>query len=252
MKRLKTPAVVLRTVDYGEADRVVTLLARDGGRRAALARGARKSHKRFGASLSLFGVGEATLVERPGADLDLLEAFDGARGFAQLGLDMARIAHASYAVELVRELAPPRQPEPELFDLLVLFLDLTDGAPPRAETLRVFELRLLNLVGLMPRLDGCLRCDEDALDQPGQILDVRQGGVVCGACRGAGPALDGEARRALVEGQQLELGAAAGWSLPPAVNAACRDALAAFFAEHLGRPLKSLEFIAKLNRAHAG
>ncbi len=68
MARVMTPAVVLRTVDYGEADRVVTLLCREGGKRSALARGARRSSKRFGAGLSLFGVGEATLLERPGAE----------------------------------------------------------------------------------------------------------------------------------------------------------------------------------------
>src|SRR5262245_27992425 len=124
MARLVTPAVVLRTVDYGEADRVVTLLARAGGKRAAIARGARRSTRRFGAGLALFGVGEATLAERPHAELDVLEAFHGARGFPHLALDVAKVAHAGYACEVVRELAPARQAEPELFDLLVAFLAL--------------------------------------------------------------------------------------------------------------------------------
>src|SRR5262245_52736465 len=132
MQRLVTPAVVLRTVDYGEADRVVTLLCKDGGKLGALARGARKSTKRFGAALALFGVGEATLVERAGAELWTLESFHGARGFPRIMADVAKVAHGGYACELVRELAPPRQAEPELFALLVTLLDLLDGAPARA------------------------------------------------------------------------------------------------------------------------
>ena len=48
--RITTPAIVLRTVDYGEADRVVTLFTREHGKLSALARGARKSVKRFGAA----------------------------------------------------------------------------------------------------------------------------------------------------------------------------------------------------------
>ena len=79
--RLVTPAIVLRTVDYGEADRVVTLFTRDAGKLSALARGARKSVKRFGAALGLFGVGEAVLVDKPNVELSALERFDGARGF---------------------------------------------------------------------------------------------------------------------------------------------------------------------------
>ena len=65
-----TGAVVVRVVDYGEADRVVTLISRDRGKLSAMARGARRSRRRFGAGLALFSVGRASLKERPGADLD--------------------------------------------------------------------------------------------------------------------------------------------------------------------------------------
>src|SRR4051812_49111072 len=122
MARLITPALVVRTVDYGEADRIVTMLTRQAGKLTAIARGARRSYKRFGAGLSLFGVGEATLNERPGAELLTLEAFDGTRGFPDLLLDVAKVAHGGYACELVRELVAQRQPEPELFDLLLALL----------------------------------------------------------------------------------------------------------------------------------
>src|SRR5581483_3104902 len=249
MARLITPAVVLRTVDYGEADRIVTLLTRDCGKRSAIARGARKSVKRFGAGLSLFGVGEATLAERPQAELDTLEAFHGARGFPSLMLDVAKVAHGGYACELVRELVPPRQPEAAVFDLLLSLFALLEAEPARAETLRVFELRLLDEVGLRPQLDRCLACNTEDLDGAGQVFDARRGGVVCGACHGHGRPLDGDARRALVHAQDLALERAGEFSLAHAVNASCRDALSTLFTEHLGRPLKSLEFIHKLNQA---
>jgi DNA repair protein RecO (recombination protein O) len=251
MARFLTPAVVVRTVDYGEADRIVTLVTREHGKLSAIARAARKSTKRFGAGLSLFGIGEATLVDRPGAELSTLEAFHGARGFPQLLLDVAKVAHGGYVCELVRELVPPRQAEPEIFELLVSMLELLDGAPARAETLRVFELKLLTAVGLQPQLERCLGCDTDVLDGPGQVLDLRRGGVMCGTCHGNGRALDGEARRALVHGQGLVVAEAAAWTLPGPVNVACREALSALITDHLGRPLKSVEFIAKLNHAGA-
>lgn len=249
MARFVSLAVVVRTVDYGEADRVVTLLTRGHGKLSALARGARKSTRRFGAGLSLFGVGEATLSERPGAELATLEAFDGARGFPGLYADVAKVAHGGYACELVRELSPVRQPEPEMFDLLVGLCELLSGGPARAETLRVFELRLLDLVGLRPQVSRCATGDDCTLDTDGQVFDVRRGGVVCAACHGSGRPLAGEVRRALASAQGLTLDQAASLTLAHAVNAGCRDAIAALIIDHLGRALKSVEFIDKLNRA---
>jgi DNA repair protein RecO (recombination protein O) len=247
--RLTTPAIVLRTVDYGEADRVVTLFTRDAGKLAALARGARKSVRRFGAGLGLFGVGEAVLHDKPNAELAGLERFDGARGFPALMADVAKVAHGGYACELTRELIPPRQPEPEVFELLITFFAALEAGPARAETLRIFELRLLDALGLRPSLDACIACGTVELGAPGDVLDVRRGGVVCAHCHGHGRALGDEVRRALCEAQTLELADAPGFALPPAVNVGCREALAAIIVDHVGRPLKSLEFIAKLNHA---
>jgi len=216
-----TPAIVLRTVDYGESDRVVTLLSREEGKLSAIARGARKSKRRFGAALSLFGVGEARLSERAGAELATLESFSSARGFPGLYADVAKVAHGSYACELVRELSPPRHAEPALFDLLLGFLALLDEGEARAETLRVLELHALDAVGLRPDFDQCAVFAD----------------------------LPGEARQALEQAQALSLAEAQAFVLAPAVNAACRDALSKFILDHLGRPLKSVEFIAKLNHA---
>jgi DNA repair protein RecO (recombination protein O) len=245
MKRV-TPAIVLRVVDTGDADRVVTLLARDLGLVSAIARGARKSVRRFGAALSLFGVGEATLVERRGSDLHRLDTFHAARGFPHLASDLAKVAHGGYACELVLGLSPPGQPEPAVFDLLLSLFTLYEAGPARAETLRVFELRLLEAVGLRPQLDVCASCG-GAPDGPGQSFSARLGGVLCGACGSGGTLLEADARRALARAQGLELVEAGGLVLTPALNAACRDAVGSLIADHIGRPLKSLSFIAKLN-----
>jgi DNA repair protein RecO (recombination protein O) len=249
MSRLTTPAIVLRTVDYGDADRVVTLFTREVGKLSALARGARKSVKRFGAALGLFGIGEAILIDKPNAELATLERFDGARGFPALMTDVAKVAHGSYACEVVRELIPPRQPEPQIFELLVGFLSALEARSARAETLRIFELSLLDALGLRPQIDACVGCGSVDLGGPGDVLDVRRGGVVCAHCHGHGRALSDEVRRALVDAQGLGLDDAAAWTLSPAVNAGCREALSTIILDHVGRPLKSLEFIAKLNHA---
>lgn len=249
MQRLTTAAIVIGSVDYGEADRIVTLLTEAQGKLSALARSARRSHKRYGSGLCLFGVGEAALCKRANSDLLMLEGFHGERGFPHLLSDVGKMAYGSYGCELVRELAPPRQPEPELFDLLLELLDRLDRLPPRPELLRLFEARLLAVVGLQPELGRCVGCRDGVLDDAEQQFDLRRGGAVCGHCEGRGLPLAASTRQALNYAQQNSLVAVDDWQLPTALNAACREIALSFIQHHLGRPLKSVEFMIKMNQA---
>src|SRR5882762_11629702 len=95
MSSHSTEAVVLHAFDYLESSRIIKLLTRDFGLRSVLARGARRSAKRFGAALDLFVQGRAELEIKPGRDLDTLSAFDLARTRAEIGLDLARFSGAS-------------------------------------------------------------------------------------------------------------------------------------------------------------
>ena len=155
----KLLAVVLRSVDYGERDRVVTLFSRERGKLSAFARGARSSRRRFGGVLEPFTLLAAELTER-GGDLWGLEDAAVERGFGNLRGDLARIACASYAVELTRELVRDAEPHEDLFDALVAYLGLLDDGPARPWDLRRFELDALRAAGLQPsitavRAAGC-------------------------------------------------------------------------------------------------
>ena len=263
MNLIITEAIVVRVVDYGEADRVATMITRSSGKVSALARGARRSRKRFSA-LELFSRGEAQLKEGRG-DLWTLQGFDVTRGFPHLTLDVARVAQGAYVCELVRELLPWHEPEARAWGLLVAVLTLLDEATARPAHLRIFELALLDTLGLAPSLDRCVACGR-TLEDPGDTgssapaadegaqLDLRRGGVVCGECAashapGSRP-LPPRVRRLLVDAQRTPLGEAI--RLIDALDDkriwdGARDALQAVLLGHLGRPLRTVEFIAKLN-----
>ena len=142
-----TEAVVLRLADHGEADRVVTLLTESHGKVTAVAPGARRSRRRFGAALSPFGTGQAALRERRGQELLLLESLHADRGFPHLSQELGRFGHAAYACELCLHLCPPGEPEPDVLALLRGFLGYLDGLPiidrPRVEALRAFGVLYL-------------------------------------------------------------------------------------------------------------
>lgn len=181
-----TAALVLRRVDYGEADRVVTLLTDEHGKISVLARGARRSKQRFGAALEPFGLVRAQISIGQGSLATLREATP-VRSFPALLASLDAIRAAGEAIEKTRELLPDRQPDPHVFATYVgLFEALEGGADPDDLAL-AFELRVLTLLGHPPRLDACARCGKRRGDRPGTFA-ASQGGLVCRAC-GGGPLL---------------------------------------------------------------
>jgi DNA repair protein RecO (recombination protein O) len=249
---LSTPAIVLRAINYGESDRVVTLLGRSTGRLSALARGARKSQKRFGGGLGLCAVGEAGLRERAGAELLTLERFDLQESFGSLSTDLACMAHAAYVAELVSKLCAPRQAEAEVYDWLHAFLVTLDQRGASAERLRIFEMGLLSRLGFAPMVDTCAVCGGRRFP-PGQPAtevpfrwDPSRGGAICGACGQKGRPIRSVVRLALVRWASTPVDAPA---LEPAradVNRGCRDAISEVLKLHMSGPLQSVEFIAKM------
>ena len=247
---ITTVAIVLRSVAYGEADRIVTLLGRETGRVSALARSARKSQRRFGGGLGLGAAGEAALRERAGAELMSLESFEVTSARMGLGQDLARTAHAAYALELCDRLCAPRQPESGVYDWLDELLARVEGDGASAGRLRVFELGLLERLGHAPVVDRCVACGrgDEVLEAAGPPprWHAERGGVVCGRCAQRGPVLTPAIRRALLglAAMSLEQADAA---LAPELNAGCRQAISEVLGQHLGSPLRSLEFIEKVS-----
>jgi DNA repair protein RecO (recombination protein O) len=243
---LKLLAVVLRTVDHGEADQVVTLLARGHGKLAAFARAARASRKRFGGALEPFTLVKAELSGRGGGDRLLrLESVSPERAFHAIRGDLARIACAAYAVELARELTRDHEPHDELFDLLVAFLARLDEAKAQPAMLRAFELAALAATGYQPRLDACARCGEPL--PAGEVsFSPADGGPLCQRCAGlAGPGRLALSAAGLAALRRLQAGGleAGNQPLPQSVGRESREALARFLDHTLGHRLQSRRFL---------
>jgi DNA repair protein RecO (recombination protein O) len=179
---LRTEAFVFRMVDYREADRILALYTRDLGRVDVLARSARKSFKRFGGHLTQFARIEASIDHKEGRSLDPLRAARLLDPWPRLQQDLGRFAVASYVAELTLKVAPHAEPDPALWGLLVsTFLQLQGADAVGKGLVRLFEARLLAVLGHLPDLTSCSRC--------GAPLTVRafspQGsdGLYCDACR---------------------------------------------------------------------
>jgi len=193
---LKTEAVVLRSIRYGEGDRVLHLYTPHGGRMAAIAKGARKARSRFGGRLEPFFRLRLVLYEGRG-DLLTVTAAETVAAHPRLRERHACLDGAARACDAVARLFEAGDPNPAVFHLLCHQLELLDAEPARAGRANqlAFRLKLLLAAGLVPQLQVCASCGdrEHLLGFSGAA-----GGVVCGACEASAFPLDQEAHDFLV------------------------------------------------------
>ena len=178
---IATRAIVLREVNYKEADKILTLLTADGGKQTAKARGCRRKGSRLAASAQLLVWSEVTLFEyRDRYQLSQASTLEEFRGLRQ---DLDKLALASYFAEVAEAVAQEGLPQPELLSLLLnclYALDRLDHPLPLVKA--VFELRLCRAAGYEPLVDACAVCGRPQPEEP--RLNLSAGVLHCAACRG--------------------------------------------------------------------
>jgi DNA repair protein RecO (recombination protein O) len=199
---VKTEAVVLRSMRYGEADRILHLYTPGRGRVSAIAKGVRRARSRFGGRLEPFFRLHIELHEGRGELLTVTGA-QTIDGHARLRGDARALDAAARACDAVGRLFETSEPHPGVFNLLCRQLSLLDrpagagGRPAGARAAALaFRLKLLVAAGLAPQLGTCANCGER---EHLVGFSGAAGGVVCGACEAGSFPLGGEAHRFMTE-----------------------------------------------------
>jgi DNA repair protein RecO (recombination protein O) len=188
---LKSEAVVLRSLRYGEADRILHLYTPHRGRVSAIAKGVRRTRSRFGGRLEPFFRLRLVLYEGRSEMLTVTSA-ETISGHPRLREDAAALDSAARACDAVGRLFETSEPHPGVFALLCNELALLDASPQQATYANqlAFRLKLLLAAGFAPQLAACASCGEaDHL----AAFSGAAGGVVCTACEASGFALGEEA-----------------------------------------------------------
>jgi DNA repair protein RecO (recombination protein O) len=188
---LKTEAVVLRSLRYGEADRILHLYTPYRGRLGAIAKGVRRTRSRFGGRLEPFF--RLRLVLHEGrSDLLTVTSAETVEGYGRLRADGAALDSAARACDAVTRLFDTTEPHPGVFHLLCNELALLDASSDHASHANqlAFRLKLLLAAGFAPQLAACASCGE----KEGLVgFSGAAGGVVCGACEASAFPLDEDA-----------------------------------------------------------
>lgn len=178
----RSEAVVLRRVDFGEADRMLTLYSRDFGKIKAIAKGARKPQSRKTGHVELFM--RTRFLFAKGRDMDIITQAEMVEAYPALREDLVRTTYASYAVELLDRLTAEEDRHPGIYDLLAEALGWLATTENLMLAARYYELRLLALTGFQPRLFHCVACGAPIQEQD-QFFSATLGGLLCPGCHDA-------------------------------------------------------------------
>lgn len=194
---MKTQGVVLRSLRYGEADRILHVYTPGRGKMGAIAKGVRRARSRFGGRLEPFF--RLNLVLHEGrSELLTVTAAETVAGYPRLREDAAALDTAARACDAVARLFDTSEPHPDVYNLLCNELALLDSEPARAGHANqlAFRLKLLLAAGFAPQLAACASCGER---EHLSGFSGAAGGVVCPACEAGSFPLDQEAHAFLVD-----------------------------------------------------
>lgn len=187
-------AVILRSAHFGEADKLVSFLARGLGRLRGVAPNARRSRRRFGAALEPLSHVRLWFFERPEQELvrlsesELIESFNDARG------DYDRSLALNQVTELADLLLPEREPSDKAFRLLLAVLRAFKASDSTSLPLTYFQLWMVRLSGWLPALEQCSRCGRVFVEEPA-YWHTPAGKLFCAKCRRPGARLLSPASR---------------------------------------------------------
>lgn len=174
----KVEGIIIRTIDYGEGNKILTLFTKEMGKIGVMAKGAKKTKSRLSAVSQLFSHGYFVFYH--GGGLGSLTTGDVIESFRAIHQDIFKTGWAAYLVELLDKLTDEKESQPTLFYLLHNALTLIGENKDPEIVARIFELELLRIVGVKPELNHCVNCKN--VNNPLIAFSVKEGGLICNPC----------------------------------------------------------------------
>ncbi|WLD92116.1 DNA repair protein RecO [Alkalihalobacillus sp. AL-G] len=242
---IKSEAIVIRTSDYGESNKVLTVYTRDFGKLGVMARGAKKTKSRLSSVAQLFT--HAHLLIQKGSGLGSLNQGEIINTYRAIKQDLFKTAYAAYIVELLDKSTEENKSSPALFQFLNLSLTyLDEGIDP--DVIRaIFEMKMLRISGVGPSVDRCANCGR----QEGAFsFSIAEGGFLCEQCRQVDPnalSLAPQTARLLYLFYHIDLARLGNVSVKEETKKTIKLILSTYMDEYTGIRLKSKRFLDQLH-----
>jgi DNA repair protein RecO (recombination protein O) len=246
----RSEAIVLRAYDYGEADRILTLITPQSGKLRAIAKGVRKTKSRMSGHLDLFT--RSSLFVARGRQLDIVTQAETIENFRSIREDLWRSSYAHYVAELLEGFSAEGLANIPVYSLAIQTFRKLGAARDCDLVVRAFEIQLLGVTGYRPQLHRCLGCGEE-IEPDRNRFSAAMGGILCPNCssldRGA-PAISVPALKAL---RNLQMNEDAMLKLPGLDREIQREIgarLNEYIVYRLESQPRSLAFIERLRAEH--
>ncbi|SEM19055.1 DNA replication and repair protein RecO [Syntrophus gentianae] len=244
----KTEGIVLKALNYGDSDLIVTFHTRHFGKLTAIAKGARKSRKRFVNVLEPFCCSSLLFYRKQRDQLAWLESCSRIHEYPEIRKSLDRTLLASYLIDLVDHFSAEEKADPDLFELLQTFLSLIEEGDTSERLLRFFEIRHLKLSGYAPALDRCILCNSPLDSRQRYVFSIAQGGLHCRSCSSKSAASDAlpislGTIKTLQLGREIETGKMKRILFSGQTARESKALLSLFIGHILGKELKSLKVL---------
>lgn len=243
----RSEAIVLHTYNLTESSKIVVLLTPDRGKVRAVAKGVRRTKSKFGSSLEPITWVDAQLHFKEGRDLQTLSQADTRDSFPSIRTDLKRLGLGSVMCELMEHFVQENEEATEYFFLLCASLKILSNAARNYESLLIFfYLKLLEIAGLLPELDRCVRCKGPARDP--SFLDAGAGGILCRSCSaGMGERISAGSLKIMDRLKAADLAMLERTRIPGPSVEEILNALNAYVSYHTGKRLRSSEFLRRIS-----
>ena len=267
MSGFSTQAILLRKVEFGDHDYIITFLTRDMGKISVIAKNAKKSVKRFSGALDLFSLNQIQ-CRHPQKNRDgliILTQTELENGFIHIRYDLFKTAYASYWAELVYLWLEEEKKQPDLYDLFAFSLDMLNRSDISPEVLNLlYQIRFMSISGFSPSIESCETCKThlDEIIQNNVRFDLQEGKIICESCLKktavCGSAGSGGPRHGLYVSKgtlkQLfwinnsDMNRADRIKFSPFAMAEGQALMESFIPFHIGREMRTLKFLNRLRR----
>ena len=252
MPAFTTPAILLRRMDYGDFDVIITFFTLKKGKLTLIAKSAKKSTKRFAGILELFSILDVVTGGGRGKGMLVLQEAVLREPFSEIRADFRKTAYASYWAELIYNWLEDQYKQEALYYLLEHVLsELNSGRTAENALHILFQMRFLSLTGHRPHLTACSQCRKslDDIEQNRIHLDLQMGGILCAKCSSRSGSRIALSRGTIKQLMWIGSGPLAKASRmkfnPPALNESTRF-LEDFINFHLGKQPRSLKFLRQI------
>lgn len=182
MSRLfKTKGIILKTMKYGEADKIVTILTEQYGKIRAIVKGVRKTKSQFGSSTEILTLIEILVYK--GKNLNIVSQSEIINSFFPQCKDLKKYGLALHCAEIVDKITVAEDTNPDIYYLFKNIIHYLQACKNPLLLTESFKWHLFTFLGYQPILNHCIGCNKNIISTPYHILDIANGGIICRSCQ---------------------------------------------------------------------